>query len=30
VPAVYTVFEEGLGGLRRGMHHDEEPPAAAD
>ena len=22
VPAVYTLFEEGLAGLRRGMKHD--------
>jgi HAE1 family hydrophobic/amphiphilic exporter-1 len=27
VPTVYTLFEEGLAGLRRGMHHE---PAAAE
>jgi HAE1 family hydrophobic/amphiphilic exporter-1 len=25
VPTVYTLFEEGWGGLRRGMHHDHGP-----
>ncbi len=24
VPAMYTVFEEGIGGLRRGMHHEDK------
>jgi HAE1 family hydrophobic/amphiphilic exporter-1 len=25
VPTVYTIFEEGWSGLRRGAHHDHEP-----
>jgi HAE1 family hydrophobic/amphiphilic exporter-1 len=26
VPTVYTIFEEGWSGLRRGAHHDEHRP----
>jgi HAE1 family hydrophobic/amphiphilic exporter-1 len=25
VPTVYTIFEEGWSGLRRGMHHEQPP-----
>jgi HAE1 family hydrophobic/amphiphilic exporter-1 len=28
VPTVYTLFEEGLGGLRRGAKHAHTPGAA--
>jgi HAE1 family hydrophobic/amphiphilic exporter-1 len=30
VPAVYTLFEEGWSGLRRGMHHETPPTQSGE
>jgi HAE1 family hydrophobic/amphiphilic exporter-1 len=30
VPAVYTLFEEGWKGLKRGLHHEAPPTQSGD
>jgi HAE1 family hydrophobic/amphiphilic exporter-1 len=30
VPAVYTIFEEGWKGLKRGLHHEAQPSQSGD
>jgi hypothetical protein len=30
VPTVYTLFEEGLKGLKRGLHHEAPPIQTGD
>jgi HAE1 family hydrophobic/amphiphilic exporter-1 len=30
VPTVYTLFEEGWSGLRRGMHHETPPTPSGE
>jgi HAE1 family hydrophobic/amphiphilic exporter-1 len=30
VPTVYTIFEEGLKGLKRGLHHEAPPTQSGD